>query len=558
MMPLREILAFEASGISAKSKPSLKNKNMLKAKIFGSKLLKHVQKQLKKSKEASHVVPPPPLPPPAVEDSGEAPAAADASTEVTGIAVGMKVRICSDHYGRMSCGVEGEVKRFASNGTVQIVTEKLAVHPVGLEALSLCSSLKPPSVALSFRNITAELREAWLVKCGWDDLTSDPFEDVAKPLKSKAPVMLEYHHVRLFGCYVLWSLRMETAHRHVKIVDPELLQVWYTSLRHAVEPTDAEDVKRRWQAIVKDCTVEGSLVLLPLWHSEHWVLVVVDHGEKAVRYYDSLKVESDSCHLVADFILNELAKTKLTALEWLPGDCPHRCNGVKQGLMECGFFVCRWMEEECRHLLGEGWFSRGWLRPEQTRQLLENLFQNMLTTAKIFQERLANVALGEENVEKEHDAAAAAAKAAGEIGEITLSLKEKANADLTKGDTGVPIVFDVEEEGGLEHWAEQVLDAGLLMDAHREAVLKVKATGAGVCASCRWTSGCHRCHWAKAVRYWRNKEMRGKHLEGYGAAAKAKADKGPGGAKAAGKGKAKAKAAAGGKAHAKAKAKSVK
>ena len=106
------------------------------------------------------------------------------------------------------------------------------------------------------------------------------------------------------------------------------------------------------------------------------------------------------------------------------------------------------------------------------------------------------------------------------------------------------------EDGDLEGWAEHVVT--LLLPKHQEDVAKVKATGIGICSTCRWTSGCRNCHWPKMVRYWRNLELRGQHLEGYSAAAKAKAKaKAKAGAKAKGKAavkaKAKAKAAAPGK-----------
>ena len=73
--------------------------------------------------------------------------------------------------------------------------------------------------------------------------------------------------------------------------------------------------------------------------------------------------------------------------------------------------------------------------------------------------------------------------------------------------------MDVEKEGGgLELWAASMLE--YLLPEHQAIVKKVQAKGLGICSSCRWSSGCHRCSWIKAVRYWRNFETRGAE-EGY-------------------------------------------
>ena len=77
----------------------------------------------------------------------------------------------------------------------------------------------------------------------------------------------------------------------------------------------------------------------------------------------------------------------------------------------------------------------------------------------------------------------------------------------------VLLPMDVEKEGeGLELWAASMLE--YLLPEHQAIVKKVQAKGLGICSSCRWSSGCHRCSWVKAVRYWRHFETRGAE-EGY-------------------------------------------
>jgi hypothetical protein len=174
---------------------------------------------------------------------------------------------------------------------------------------------------------------------------------------------------------------------------------------------------------------------------------------------------------------------------------------------------------------------------------------NLKPAAEKMRLELLAVEEAEGAAEKAHDEAAAAAKAAGQVGEIVKTLQEKAVADLNAGEHFEPVVVEA-EEGDLEGWAEGMVT--LLLPAHQEDLAKVKAHGIGICATCRWKSGCKNCYWPKTVRYWRNLELRGKHLEGYSDAVKAKAKAK---AKAKGKAKAEGKAKAKGKAKAAAKAK---
>ena len=92
------------------------------------------------------------------------------------------------------------------------------------------------------------------------------------------------------------------------------------------------------------------------------------------------------------------------------------------------------------------------------------------------------------------------------------------------GITGVDIVFDVESEGGLEVWAENMLKHGcIVVEEHVKDCERVRAADKGVCSHCNYSAGCTRCWWPKTVRYWRNKETREEVMEGYSPAAKAAA-----------------------------------
>ena len=143
----------------------------------------------------------------------------------------------------------------------------------------------------------------------------------------------------------------------------------------------------------------------------------------------------------------------------------------------------------------------------------------------------------------------AADDAAAAVGAIFKTLEQQATEAMFKNEVGVAIEFDVDAEGGLEHWAAQLLENHLLFEDHEADVKRVQAKGTTICSSCKFSGGCYKCWWPKTARYWRNKETRGKLMEGYAPAAKAAAKaKAAAGKAPAGKAKAvagKAKAPAG-------------
>jgi len=445
-------------------------------------------------------------------------------------AVGDKVRICSEAYLRNACGVEGTVERMKGD-FVFVRTDAYQQYKAATAAVRKLADLTEKKRMKNLTCVSAAHRAAWLVQCGFQDhaVGEDTFEGQYKRLAGVDPVYIGVQHIMLWFYYIKWALELEAGARQVECVEPELACAW---LGGTVEAEDLEDVTKQWRVILKQCSRSNALVLVPLWKSEHWVLLVLDHAEQTCRYYDSLEVQSESCHLVADYFVGELKKSDLEELAWLPNSCPCRHNKAKQGPMECGFFVCHYMEAECRAMLGEGRCSNGWPKPLEVRRALEKFMGNMLPAAMKMEAEVKLLEEDEDAAVEAHDKAAAAAAAAGAVGDCLKTLAQKAAAAMNAGMVGAPEVFDVEEEGGLEVWAERMLAEDLLMQSHKDICLHLKDAGLGVCSSCKWRFGCHRCSWAHAVRYWRFKEVRGELLEGYAPAAKAKAK-----AKAKGKGR---------------------
>ena len=97
------------------------------------------------------------------------------------------------------------------------------------------------------------------------------------------------------------------------------------------------------------------------------------------------------------------------------------------------------------------------------------------------------------------DAASVSAKALKTaVGDLAAIVKKKETADTP----GIDMVFPLKEDygGDLEAWAKDV--ETVLTEEHREECAKVRNRAEIGCAACRLTS-CAKCHWPKAVRYWR-------------------------------------------------------
>ena len=86
------------------------------------------------------------------------------------------------------------------------------------------------------------------------------------------------------------------------------------------------------------------------------LVLKVAKGQVQVRYYDTLILESGSSRACAGDILIWMA----TFLDGCRPDVPRRRNHARQGIVECGFFVCWYVEEEVRHFMEEAWGARGW------------------------------------------------------------------------------------------------------------------------------------------------------------------------------------------------------
>ena len=523
-------------------KASLKKKYHKKAgKFFGKGVLKKLLEKRAAAKLAAETaceattmqllaavvpsppVPPPPWPPPGVEME-------EAIEHAGGFKLGDRVRIWSDRHGKQWCSQTGVVKSFASDLSLVMETDSLQRKTVISEEIELVSGLKAVAAAKNLRQISGAIREQWLMDCGFGAeirLVEDSFSASMEQLKGKADIYVTTEQLTFFWSFTYWALEWPDG---VEYVDPQLLWAWVNHDGEGEEGERCEQLK--WRAMWQKVSRKGvKLILMPLTVSEHWTLLVVQCSSLQVQYYDSLKFESESGWMVADMLMTKLKqeafKEGVEHLQWLPDNCPHRCNEAVQGTLQCGYFVAWWLEEEVRELQGQGRWCRGWPNAMQTRQSMQKVMANAVPASMKMQNDLQRLIDDEETeIKKLFEAGILKAKFAS-IAKMEKELCGVASSDLGAGFKGeaTDVPMHMVEDQSLEDWAESIWP--LLLPAHKAKVKQVKETGIGICSKCRWESGCSECCWWKTVRYFRMKETRGKFMEAYGEAYQKKMDTKP-------------------------------
>ena len=159
--------------------------------------------------------------------------------------------------------------------------------------------------------------------------------------------------------------------------------------------------------------------MLPLICEGHWTLLALEMKLKAVRFYDSLELGSQGCRTFAVCIVQDLKKE---GVEWLPGMLPKRVDTVKQGPLQCGFYISSWVEEELRERMGEGRWPSGPPNIADIRSMLLKFLENLEPTCKTVHLMMKGLMEQEQAAIAKHDADAAAAKAAGAVDESSNAL----------------------------------------------------------------------------------------------------------------------------------------
>mgnify|MGYP001812392048 CR=1 FL=1 len=198
----------------------------------------------------------------------------------------------------------------------------------------------------------------------------------------------------------------------------------------------------------------------------------------AVQYWDSLPEPHELCALNAQRVLDLL---------WPGQTLPPRTHSVFQKGSECGFYVLGHILEICAELRGEGPASRGWTAP---------LIMDLMASLKTWVGQLAG--------EQKKLISAEAAERKG----LAATLKKNLARSLALAKTASAAAGAVDAAAAL---AAKVLSEGKepelsdLSAEDQEKISQIELTGIGICARCRWASGCLSCSADKARRFYLNK-----------------------------------------------------
>lgn len=416
--------------------------------------------------------------------------------------LGKKVRIVKEVAGHLAnYGMEGIVSTSRKGlVTLEVGASLRKVQDVPRRAVVKSQDFK----AKASRNLTTLSKAQKRQILEEADCAGSGAGDHVEALKDQRILA---QHVVMQTCWVKHMLEVP-AGAPVKVVYPMVYQAWQ-ACEDEQEEEEAGERKADLEGWFRRALEDNDLILVQCWASqgegsEHFTLLVLDFqvdagSECKVRYYDTLQVESFFCRAKALQWLMMAQRVLEGTSRKVPNVLPERCNKVRQdkGLGECGYHVCWYSEEELRHWRGEGWGSRGRSDIKALKVKMASLTNSMM------KERAAWL---EEQKKLEAKAKAKAKAKAVQDEKVKLAEDTKATLEALRLKAEELYAKKAPQKELIkadEHWAAEVLK--ILPDDMKATVEKVKATGYGVCGTCRWSHGCWQCFWPKAVRYWAHK-----------------------------------------------------
>ena len=296
--------------------------------------------------------------------------------------------------------------------------------------------------------------------------------------------------------YQLWNLDLQ---QKVGYMEAYTLQ----KLKDAADSVVRNRILERLELKFKHCRI----LSLPIYAREHWALLQLDQEERTLKFADSLNGPVYARILEAAGDALKYWK-QLPCCHWVPTEVPQRWNKVRQGPLQCGFFVATWLERSFRKAAGKPCLE---ISDKVDVEQLKGRFLKMLDLWGATMKRLqGEITVGEPLVLEDE-----ARPAEGAVG-AALEDMHRAAGGFRAGEepTGAAaMAFRLEDYANEDDWATAVID--VLSVEHKEQCTEValKVMSGEPCSRC--TIGCRHCVFWKAVRYWRNIETGGKATEGY-------------------------------------------
>ena len=240
----------------------------------------------------------------------------------------------------------------------------------------------------------------------------------------------------------------------------------------------------------------------------HWVLLQADREMRTLKFSDSLS--GPVSDIVLEICVHALMFWKLMpSWSWVPLVVPARWNAVRQGPLECGFFVATWLERAILEAAGKP--SVPMSEEVDVKQLKTRLLKMLEAWGPTMKRMQKEVRAGELLVlEGEERPAGGTAQA---------DLEEdlfRAAAGFRTGEepTGAAAeIHPLEKYANEDEWASAVLEH--LSEEHQALCTEVHLKEADEVPCSKCTGGCRHCVFWRAVRYWRNVETGGRATEGY-------------------------------------------
>jgi hypothetical protein len=211
-------------------------------------------------------------------------------------------------------------------------------------------------VAKTFRQLSQDKKMEWSLALCFDELVpASESKGALKCLQQQGACSVSSEHIVAQWNNLRWGLELPVS---CLFLPPQLLVLWRDARETSHVLLEAALLQEKYEKIMVKMWEDAQTLLVPVWAAgkdmaeAHWTLLALEKssgGSISVRYYDTLLQPSPFNLAFAETVMSFLAVPSETILS-----CRNKSG---QGQLECGFSTLYYLEDECRHHLGEGWGS---------------------------------------------------------------------------------------------------------------------------------------------------------------------------------------------------------
>lgn len=279
-----------------------------------------------------------------------------------------------DHVHKLKYGASGSVFKVIDEHHIEGKLEAgLAVITLPTFLLEKTAGLRKAEPLKNLTRITMSEKRSLLMEIGIDGRS----EATVEALKVKDKEAAD-QHVDLYAAIVRWSFGLLESSKvqYVELILSRLVledDLQSPQGPYILQPKDEVVAQKRLRILRKMLSL-SEVMVMPVYGQgpRHFTLLVLrkrEGGAVEVSYYDSLHV------LHGDCLRNAKALCELLAVsaEVL------RINTARQTGVDCGFFVCHYLEENIRCFDGQGMATQGWPDLKRVREIREVIAKSATT-----------------------------------------------------------------------------------------------------------------------------------------------------------------------------------